>query len=186
MHVSVTYIDETTSLAFGSSPETSYSHQSDRGDSPRSPQSSRDDTSEKTAARAPEEPYRYPTASESPHEQRLTHSPSQERSASISQHSPAEKPFVPWSGSDRDRDVSDSPMAGSQPPQQPSPHDRQLPTPTRSVGSLSHLSLSDPFSLMNEQEAHLFRHYVQHLGVCVSIVTINSNLVPSDMRSSLI
>lgn len=168
---SLTYIDETTSLAFGSSPENSFTPQSERGDSPRSPQSSRDDASEKTAPRPVEAPFRYPTASESPREQRATHSPSHTHSISRSEPSPIEKPFVPWSGSDRNRDVSDSPIAGSQPPSQPTPQDRQLPTPTRSVGSgsLSHLSLSDPFSLMNEAEAHLFRHYVQHLGVCLDL-----------------
>lgn len=68
-----------------------------------------------------------------------------------------------------DREISGSPVSRTQ---QPYPHSGQLPTPTRSVSGLSHLSLHDAFSLMNEAEAHLFRHYVQKLAVCVSIVTI--------------
>lgn len=45
--------------------------------------------------------------------------------------------------------------------------DGDLPTPAQSVGSLSHVPYTDAFSLMNETEARLFRHYVQRLAVCV-------------------
>ncbi|KAH6652595.1 hypothetical protein BKA67DRAFT_519135 [Truncatella angustata] len=65
-----------------------------------------------------------------------------------------------------DRGVSESPVLKTH---RSHSHDVQLPTPTRSVGSLSHLPLNSPFSLMNEAEACLFRHYVQKLAVCLDL-----------------
>jgi hypothetical protein len=162
LNATVTYIDETTSWVLGSSPEEAGTLQRD---SPRSPNSSRDGASEHSSPPPSEERHHYPAASQSPVGLGMTYSPPEDRSVPRSQPSPIEKPFALPSNSDRG--ISHSPAAGSQSLHS---HHVQLPTPTRSVGSLSQLSLSDSFSLMNETEAHLFRHYVQRLAVCVSTV----------------
>ncbi|KAK9786706.1 hypothetical protein SCARD494_11010 [Seiridium cardinale] len=155
----LTYIDETASLVHGSPPETvSVRH----GRSIGSPTSSRGDNSERSVGHVHDEARFYPTASESPTEKRQV-------LASPRTHAKAKSHSAPVEGtldSCFDRDVSDSPASRRQ---QSHPHVAQLPTPTRSVGSLSHLSLNDAFSLMNETEAHLFRHYVQRLAVCLDL-----------------
>lgn len=150
----VTYIDETASWMLGNVPDDgTTSHPAPAA----SPSYNKDDTSD-APVRPVYEVRHYPTASESSIEDHQIHISPRRHAIPRSQAPPAGKIF----DSTASREISDSPH------QTPS-HDGQLPSPTHSAGSLSHLSLPHAFSAMDETEAHLFRHYVQRLAVCVSI-----------------
>ncbi|KAI1850308.1 hypothetical protein JX265_002206 [Neoarthrinium moseri] len=158
----LTYIDETTSLILGNSAvEALHPHEI-----AQSPTSTRDDASEKSNGPVQDaSDYRTTVTPDAGQDHRLHHHQQSPHSRVVPRSEPS--PTAISSSIERSSvSVSDSPSSHV-----PAPNVGRgsLPTPTRSVGSLSHLPLQDTFSLMNETEAQLFRHYVQRLAVCLDL-----------------
>ncbi|KAI0120935.1 hypothetical protein BJ170DRAFT_688356 [Xylariales sp. AK1849] len=154
----LTYVDETISFSLGNSLDEVAILQHDLH---QSPDFMGDDVQEKSGGRLRPNCYRAVTGSP-PGEQRDRNSPSNRVLCSRSEPSLTEASSTELLG----HAISDSPRSNVQLSRAGDGH---LPTPGRSVGSLSHVPYGDAFSLMNEAEARLFRHYVQRLAVCLDL-----------------